>query len=192
MSASINELGVDQAELTQLLLAWRDGEQTARAELIGLVYERVHRIAASVLRHAPGASLSATELSNESLLRLMSAVPDFVNRQHFFNLIAQASRQILVDAARKRLSEKRGGNVAQMPFSDLPEDALIHDQNLLKIDTAIAELQKLSPRQAEVVQMAYFGGFTQQEIADSLQMSLGTIERDLRFAKAWLKDAVDV
>jgi RNA polymerase sigma-70 factor, ECF subfamily len=182
----------DQTGLTQLLLAWRDGEHAARAELIELVYARVHRIAASVLRQAPGASLSATELSNESLLRLMAAVPDFVNRQHFFNLIAQASRQILVDAARKRLREKHGGKLEQMALNDVPVEALIHDQNLLKINTAIAELQKLNPRQADVVQMAYFGGFTQQEIADNLQLSLGSIERDLRFARAWLKEAIDV
>jgi RNA polymerase sigma-70 factor, ECF subfamily len=192
MSPSPEDPNANQAALTQLLLAWRDGEHAARAELIDLVYARVHRIAVSVLRHAPGASLSATELSNESLLRLMAAVPDFINRQHFFNLIAQASRQILVDAARKRLSEKRGGNLEQMPLADVPIEALIHDQNLLKIDSAIADLQKLSPRQADVIQMAYFGGFTQQEIADNLQLSLGTIERDLRFAKAWLKDAIDV
>lgn len=181
----------DQTGLTQLLLAWRDGELSARAELIDLVYARVHRIAASVLRHAPGASLSATELSNESLLRLMAAVPDFVNRQHFFNLIAQASRQILVDAARKRLREKHGGKLEQVQLNDVPIEALIHDQNLLKINDAVAELQKLNPRQGDVVQMAYFGGFTQQEIADNLQLSLATIERDLRFARAWLKEAID-
>jgi RNA polymerase sigma-70 factor, ECF subfamily len=192
VSVPIHALDADQAELTQLLLAWRDGENTARAELIELVYERVHRIAASVLRQAPGASLSATELSNESLLRLMAAVPDFVNRQHFFNLIAQASRQILVDAARRRLREKHGGKLEKMTLMDLPSDALIHDQNLLKIHAAIAELHQTNPRQADVVQMAYFGGFTQQEIADNLQLSLGSIERDLRFARAWLKEAIDV
>jgi RNA polymerase sigma-70 factor, ECF subfamily len=188
----MSALDADQAELTQLLLAWRDGENTARAELIELVYERVHRIAASVLRQTPGASLSATELSNESLLRLMAAVPDFVNRQHFFNLIAQASRQILVDAARRRLREKHGGKLEQVALTDVSDGALIHDQNLLKIHAAIAELHQINPRQADVVQMAYFGGFTQQEIADNLELSLGSIERDLRFARAWLKEAMDV
>ncbi len=178
-------------DLTQLLHAWNQGNTDARAALMQLVYERIHGIAQKALRAAPNATLTPTELSNESLMRLLQAAPEFVDRQHFFSVVALASRQILVDAARKRMSEKYGGQQIRSDWTEQDHIAAEQDQLLIRLDAAISDLGKSNPRQGEVLQLAYFGGFGQQEIADFMKLSLGTIERDLRFARAWLKQAIE-
>ena len=122
--------------------------------------------------------------------RLLGGAVSWTDRRHLFNVVATATRQVLVDAARRRLSIKRGGGAVEVSLDgvDVPGDQ--RDERLLRLDVALARMAALNPRRAQVVEMVYFGGFEQTEIAAAIEVSLGTIERDLRFARAWLKEAV--
>lgn len=177
-------------EITRMIAAWRNGDLAARDALMEMVYARVRAIAAEAVRRAPGGSLTPTDVANEALMRLLSGAVPWADRRHLFNVIARATRQVLVDAARRRLSIKRGGDAIEVPLDavDVPSDP--GDERLLRLDEALARMAVLNPRRAQVVEMVYFGGFEQPDIAAAIEVSLGTIERDLRFARAWLKEAV--
>jgi RNA polymerase sigma-70 factor, ECF subfamily len=177
-------------DVTQLLQAWNAGNQDACAQVIAFAYQQVHRIAQNALQQNPGATLTPTELSNEALLKLLNSAPDFINRKHFFGVIAQAVRQVLVDAARKRMAAKRGAAAELVSLTDANHQAFEVDETLLKLDLALDALKLENPRRAELIELLYFGGFSQNEVAQSLGLSLSTIERDLRFARAWLKVAI--
>lgn len=180
-----------RAELTGLMRAWQSGDADAGQQLLALVYPRMRAIAAQVLRGQRDATLAPTELAHEALLRLLGDTPDWRDRQHFFHVVAQASRQILVDHARRRLADKRGGG--QQPLSlAAAEQAVQPDQEaaLLKVDDALSALASIDPRRARIVELVYFGGFARAEIASALAISEGTVDRDLRFARAWLKQAL--
>lgn len=178
-------------QLTQLLRRWQAGDTDAREELMGLVYRRVRAIAnQSLQRHATG-SMTPTELAHEALLRLLGGRADWADRRHFFHVVAQATRQVVVDHARRRLSDKRGAGQAAVPLSqvtDIPASA--PDSIVLRVDEALAALAQEDPRQARVVELIYFGGFSRDEIGAALDISLATVDRDLRFARAWLKQAL--
>ncbi len=184
------EEGKTNPELTQLIHAWAKGDDSARGRLMSLVYEQVHQIAARALRANAGATLSPTELSHEVLIKLLGAAPNVLDRKHFFNLIAQVSRQVLVDAARKRGSDKRGGLVAKIALTDAGDLVETVDDELLKLDLALNALASAHARCAQIVELSYFGGFSHHEIAASFQIAPITVDRDLRFARAWLKDAM--
>jgi RNA polymerase sigma-70 factor, ECF subfamily len=179
-----------RSELTQLLHAWNAGDQEACAQLMALAYEQVRRIAENALRGSPGATLTPTELCHEALIKLLGATPAYENRKHFFGVIAKAVRQVLVDAARKRLSEKSGAQIQHVALTEAHDCAEETDTSLLKVDMALADLFRDNPRRGEVVELVYFGGFTQEQVAESLSLSLSSVERDLRFARAWLKVAL--
>lgn len=180
-----------RSELTGLMRAWQGGDAAAGEQLLELVYARVRAIAAQSLRAQREATLTPTELAHEALLRLLGDTPDWRDRQHFFHVVAQATRQILVDHARRRLADKRGGGQAALPLSaaelvSQPED----EAALLRVDEALSELAEIDPRRARIVELVYFGGFARVEIAQALGISEGTVDRDLRFARAWLKQAL--
>ncbi|HWO20537.1 MAG TPA: sigma-70 family RNA polymerase sigma factor [Kofleriaceae bacterium] len=174
--------------VTLLLKAWRAGDRGAFDELIPKVYEELHRLAGTFLRgERPGHTFSPTDLVSEAYLRLGSAQPEQWNdRVHFFALAARAMRQVLVDHARRRTAGKRGSG--QRPVSlddqvvgpDRPED-------LLQLDEALTALAGEDERKARVVELHYFAGLTQAEIAQALEIHANTVARDLRFAQAWLK-----
>lgn len=178
-------------DLTALIRRWQDGDIAAREALMGLVYDRVCAIAAQSLQRQGGATLTPTELAHEALLRLLGADAAWVDRRHFFHVVAQAARQVLVDHARKRLAEKRGAGSEALPLSQAEgvgrED---RDADLVRVDEALSQLGASDARQALIVEMTYFGGFSREEIAQALQTSVSTVDRDLRFARAWLKDAL--
>jgi RNA polymerase sigma-70 factor, ECF subfamily len=180
-----------RAELTGLMRSWQGGDATAGERLLALVYPRVRAIAAQALRGQRDATLSPTELAHEALLRLIGDEPDWRDRHHFFHVVAQATRQILVDHARRRLAEKRGGGQQALSLS-AAEFAPQPDQEatLLRVDEALSDLAELDPRRARIVELVYFGGFSRVEIAQALAISEGTVDRDLRFARAWLKQAL--
>lgn len=181
-------------QITQLLRAWEAGDGVARENVVNLVYDHVRSIAARSLRGAPGATLTPTEIAHEALLRILGADAGWQDRRHFFHVIAQATRQILVDAARRRHADKRGGAAERVDIADAAEQvatAADNDTQLLRIDAALAELGRTDERRARTVELVYFGGYSRAEIAATLAVSEGTVDRDLRLARAWLKVAIE-
>lgn len=179
-------------ELTRLIAAWRDGDEDARAALVERVYANVRAIAAQSLRQMPGATLSATDLAHEALIRLLGADASWSDRRHFFHVAAQATRQILVDAARQRLTGKRGGGAEKLDL-DAAFDVAANDDDaeLVRIDDALRDLQQNDARRAQMIELVYFGGLSRIEVAHALQVSEGTVDRDLRLARAWLRSALE-
>lgn len=179
-------------DLTQLIAAWRRGETPARDALMDHVYANVRAIAAQSLRAMPGATLSATDLAHEALLRVLSNNADWESRRHLFHVVAQATRQVLVDTARRRVAIKRGEGAEHLPLTEAARHAASEqDQRLLHLDDALADLAATDPRRARIVELIYFGGLSRQEVASSLELSESSVDRDLRLARAWLKSQVE-
>src|SRR3984893_10539563 len=157
--------------------------------LFSVTYEELRRLASSVKRSDPGATLSPTTLVNEAWLKLASS-PRFTStsRLHFKRIAARAMRQVLVEAARRRNASKRGGGegVKVVGFDDSQEQAAPGGQDLLALDTALEDLARIEPRQAMMVESRFFGGLDVTETAALLEVSEATILRDWRAAKAWL------
>ena len=178
-------------DITVLLAGWREGDALAREALMQRVYANVRAIAAQSLRSLPGATLSATDLAHEALLRLLGSELDWTDRHHFFAVAAQATRQVLIDAARKRLSAKRGGDVVRVELDEAralaaPEN----DERLIRIDEALRDLAVHNARRAHIIEMVYFGGLSRDDVSSALGLSETTVDRDLRLARAWLKAAL--
>jgi RNA polymerase sigma factor (TIGR02999 family) len=181
----------DAHALTVLLHRWQAGDVVAREELMALVYRRVRAIAGQSLAQHAQATLTPTELAHEALIRLLGSEVGWADRRHFFHVVAQATRQVIVDHARRRLSEKRGQGQAAVPLSQASDVSTGDpDDDVMRVDEAIEALAKEDPRQAHVVELSYFGGFSREEIGAALDLSVATVDRDLRFARAWLKDAL--
>ena len=178
-------------DITVLLARWRQGDPAALDTLMRQVYANVHAIAARSLRAMPGVTLSATDLAHEALLRLLGSEVECVDRHYFFRVAAQATRQVLIDAARKRLASKRGGDVRRVELDEARQVAA-HDADtrLLHIDEALRDLAASNPRHAQIIEMVYFGGLERAEVAAALGLSDTTVDRDLRLARAWLKTAL--
>lgn len=156
--------------------------------LFSVTYEELRRLAYSVKRDDPSATLSPTALVNEAWLKLASA-PQFASasRLHFKRIAARAMRQVLVDAARRRHADKRGGeDLALVTFDESLEEAATSGQDLLALDRALEDLARIHPRQAVMVESRFFGGLDVAETAALLDVSEATILRDWRAAKAWL------
>jgi RNA polymerase sigma factor (TIGR02999 family) len=157
-------------------------------DLFSLTYEELRRLASSVRRSDPGASLSPTTLVNEAWIKL-AASPQFAttSRPHFKRIAARAMRQVLVEAARRRNADKRGGGVAiTLRLGDALEDIGSCSKDLLALDSALEQLGKIQPRQAMMVESRFFGGLDISETASLLNISEATVLRDWRAAKAWL------
>lgn len=175
-------------QITQLLLAWSEGEETAREELVPLVYAELHRLARRYMRRERrGHTLQTTALVNEAYLRLVGAKDlRLQNRAHFFALSANLMKNILVDFARSRRNLKHGGDGLQV---SLDEDSVVSIEpslQLIELDEALERLKKLNARQAEIIEMRYFGGLKEEEIAEVLRISLRTVQNDWRLARLWL------
>ena len=181
-------------EITQLLLAWSNGEQAALERLIPLVHDELHRLARRCMRRErPGHTLQTTALVNEAYLRLIdSSRVHWQNRAHFFAVSAGLMRRILVDFARSRHNLKRGGKVRLL----LLDEALVVSQersrDLVALDDALSTLAKLDLRQSQVVELRFFGGLSIDETAEVLKVSAGTVRRDWSLAKAWLYRELNV
>ena len=173
--------------VTQLLRRWQGGDAEAREAATRLVYRELHRLAASYMRRErPGHTLQPTALVAEAYLRLCGAEASFANRAQFFGIAAQTMRRVLVDHARRRSADKRGeGNVAVT----LGEDLLATDrpEPLLALDEALAELGEIDERKARIVELTYFAGLGQTEVAELLAVHPKTVARDLRLARAWIR-----
>lgn len=178
-------------EITQLLRRWQGGDLVARERLVEAVYTQVRAIAGRSVRSNPGGSLGATELAHEALMRLLGGDAAWEDRRHFFNVVAQATRQILVDAARRRMRDKRGGGAEAVSLSAADDVAQAEDEDLLRLHAALQELEGCEPRKAQVLELTYFGGLEREDVARALEISVPTVDRDLRFGKAWLKRALE-
>jgi RNA polymerase sigma-70 factor (ECF subfamily) len=177
---------------TALLLAWGRGEQAAFDQLVGLVHDELRRIARRQMRHErPGHSLQATALVNEAYLRLIDIKHvQWQNRAHFFAMSARVMRRILVDSARARGNEKRGGDVVKVSFDEAILVSEEPGQDLVALDEALRALETVHPRKAQAVELRFFGGLSLEETADALHVSVDTVKRDFRFAKLWLLRAL--
>ncbi len=176
--------------ITQLLIEWREGDATAFDRLIPLVYNEMRRLAHYYMRRErPGQTLQTSALINEAYLKLVDHKGmRWQNHSHFYAVAAQAMRRILVDRARIRNPAKRKADLV-----DLDEVANVTQKlptDLLALDEALRELEVIDPRKAEVVVMKFFGGMTDQEIAEAKGISTATVSRDWKTAKAWLMRAI--
>jgi RNA polymerase sigma factor (TIGR02999 family) len=174
--------------ITELLVAWGHGDQCALDALVPLVQLELHRVAARQLAgERPGHILQPTALVNEVYVRLVDWHDvKWQNRAHFFAVAARIMRRILVDVARARSRVKRGGDAIQVSLADVAEVALPAMQDLVALDDALKTLETLDPRQSQVVELRFFGGLSLEEVAEALQVSVGTVRRDWSLAQAWL------
>ncbi|MGH9768946.1 MAG: sigma-70 family RNA polymerase sigma factor [Blastocatellia bacterium] len=175
-------------EITRLLVAWGQGDQTALERLMPLVYEELRRLARRHMnRQRPGHTLQTTALVNEAYLRLIdSSQVQWQNRAHFFAVSAQLMRRILVDFARSRKSLKRGAEARQVTLDDSLDISSERGADLIALDDALNTLGVMNPRQCQIVELRYFGGLSEEEIAEALKISPRTVRRDWSLARAWL------
>ena len=175
-------------EITDLLLAWNEGEPSALERLVPLVESELRRLARTYMRRErAGHTLQTTALLNEAYVRLIDARRvHWQNRAHFYGLAARLMRRILVDSARERNYLKRGAGAYQVTFSEALLVSAPCDPDLLAVDEALSELARVDERKAQVVEMRFFGGLTEKEAAVALNVSPETARRDWRLAKAWL------
>jgi len=176
-------------ELTQLLRAWSNGDEGALQRLAPLVYRELHHIARRYMAsERPGHTLSPTALVNEAFMRLLDSRPaSWQDRAHFFAVAAQAMRRILVDWARARQAQKRGGSV-RLP--ELEQSLTIvggPGADLLAMHEALKALSAIDVRKCRVVELRFFGGLSAAETAEVLKISSETVQRDWKMAKAWLR-----
>ena len=175
-------------EITQLLVAWNQGDQAALEALSPLINHELHRLAKRYMAgERQGHLLQPTALVNEAWLRLIDwRNVEWQNRAHFFGLAAQIMRRILVDFARARNREKRGGDEIQVSLSEAANVPSERSAGLVALDDALQTLEKLAPRQARMVELRFFAGLSDQESAEALNVSVGTVRRDWSLAEAWL------
>src|SRR6266540_6662010 len=175
-------------EVTRLLVAWSRGDAKALEDLIPLVYDELRRLAERHLsREAPGHTLQPTAVVHEAYLRLVDQKRvTWKNRGHFFAVAAQTMRRLLVDHARQRDAEKRGGAATRVPLEEGAASTLPREADVIALDRALERLATLDATQAKVVELRYFGGLTLDETADVLGTSPSTVGRAFRLAKAWL------
>jgi RNA polymerase sigma factor (TIGR02999 family) len=167
------------------------GDRRALDQLFSATYEELRRLAASVRRGDPSATLTPTALVNEAWLKLAGS-PGLggLSRLHFKRLAARAMRQVLIEAARRRKAEKRGGGAPLVTLDDSMGEGATGAEELLALDEALAELARIHPRQAMMVESRFFGGLDIAEVAELLDVSEATILRDWRAARAWLAGAL--
>ena len=175
-------------EITQLLAEWSHGNQAALDKLYPLVYSELRRLAHGYLRRErKGHTLQTTALINEAYLRLVDQKHvHWANRSHFFGISAQIMRRILIDHARRYDYAKRGGGAQRISLDEAALVAKERGRALLMLDEALNSLAKIDPRRSQVVELRYFGGLNNEEIAGVLKISENTVTRDWNLARAWL------
>jgi len=175
-------------EVTRLLQAWSDGDETALNDLVPLVYAELHRLARYYLRgENRGHLLQTTALINEAYLKLVDSQPSrWQNRSHFFGISARLMRRVLVDLARQRNSQKRGAGAHPISISAALVVVPALEEDFIAVDQALEALAKVDERKGRVVELRFFGGLDEKETAATLGVSPETVRRDWRLAKSWL------
>jgi RNA polymerase sigma factor (TIGR02999 family) len=174
--------------ITELLVAWNQGDQSALAQLTPLVYQELHRLAHGYLAgERRGHVLQTTALVNEAFVRLIDwRQVEWQGRAHFFGVSAALMRHILVQFAREQQALKRGGQAVRVELSEAAAVGTRRNPDLVALDDALTALEKLNPRHSRVVELRFFGGLSLEEVAEFLQLSVSTVRRDWRMAQAWL------
>jgi RNA polymerase sigma factor (TIGR02999 family) len=175
-------------EITERLIAWGAGDKAALDQLLPIVYQELRRMAGNYLRQEnPGHTLQPTALVHEAWLRLIDQTRvTWQNRAQFFGVAAQLMRRILVDHAKTKHREKRGGEAIKLSLDDVINLSRERAADLLALDDALDELARIDGRKSRVVELRYFGGFSVEETAQILEVSPETVMRDWKLAKAWL------
>jgi RNA polymerase sigma factor (TIGR02999 family) len=175
-------------EVTQLLLAWGEGDKAALDQLMPLVYAELRKLAKSYMRNQRADhTMQTTALIHETYLRLIDANRvKLENRRHFFAAAARLMRQVLVDLARERGSKKRGGAARQVSLDDALIVSKPRDEGLLALDEALSALAEIDQRKSQIVELRFFGGLSVEETSETLHVSVETVHRDWRLAKSWL------
>ena len=181
-------MAVEADDATTLLRAWGRGDPEARDRLLPLVYDELRRVARGYMHREPaGHTLDATALVNEAYLRLAAVERIHLeSRAHFLAVAARIMRRLLVDSARARTNEKRGGHLRKVPLDDVGDIPAGTRLELVSLDVALNELEAVHPRKVRVVELRFFGGLSVEQTADTLGVSTDTVKRDWRFAKMWL------
>jgi RNA polymerase sigma factor (TIGR02999 family) len=176
------------SDVTALLIAWSKGEQRADEALLNAVYAELRRLARGYIRRErPGHSLPPSALVHEAYLKLVDQRRvRWQNRTHFFAVAAHQMRRILVDKARARAADKRGGGDIAIPLTDLPIGIDPPDVDILALNEALEKLARIDPRHSRLVELRFFGGLTVEEAAAVLEIAPITVKRDWALARAWL------
>jgi RNA polymerase sigma-70 factor, ECF subfamily len=179
----------ETAEITQLLIRWSNGEETARDALLPLVYDELRRMASSYLRaERREHTLQPTAIVHEAYLRLVDQTSvNWRNRAQFFGLASTLMRNILVDYARRQLAQKRGGAQIKLTLDEADRLGVTPEFELLALEEALTQLAAIKPRHSRLVELRFFAGLTIEETAAMLGVSHTTVEQDWTFAKAWLR-----
>lgn len=180
--------------VTQLLQAWRAGDQTALDQLLPLVHTELHSLARRLMsRENPGHTWQTTELVNEAYLRLVGQTPqsDWQDRAHFFAVASQVMRHLLVDHARSRQAEKHGGGAQRVELEEAALVAPERSATLLALDEALDRLAGFDAQKSHIVEMRYFGGLTVEEVAEVLGIAATTVKREWARAKLWLQQELE-
>jgi len=173
-----------------LLNRMSHGDREAGEAAVDLVYSELHRIAAGQMRRErPGHTLQTTALVHEAYVRLIGAESfEVQNRGHFFAVASQQMRRVLVDHARAQQAQRRGAGAVQVALENVQPGTEPPGIDVLLLDESLTELERLEPRAARVVELRYFGGYTDKEVVEALGVALATVRRDWEFARSWLFD----
>jgi len=176
-------------EITSLLRQWAAGDRYAGDALTPLIYDELHRLAARVFRgESPGHTLQPTALVHEAYAKLIDVDVSWQDRAHFYSLAARMMRRLLVNHANARNAEKRGGDAIRVTLNESLAADADADANLLALDEAVSKLAEIDARKADLVQLQYFGGLSFRELEEITGLSSSTLDRELRLARAWLKN----
>ncbi|KPJ93072.1 MAG: RNA polymerase subunit sigma-24 [Gammaproteobacteria bacterium SG8_15] len=182
----------DVSAVTQLLKDWRSGNEKALSELMPMVHDTLRNLAGKYMQSEnAGHTLQATALVNEAYLKLVDSEVTWQNRAHFLAIAAKSMRNILIDHARSKGRQKRGGNDVLVTLHEANVAGNNATPDLLDIEEVLNQLAALDPRKSEIVELSFFGGMTYDEIAEALNISAATVDRELRFSKAWLQRALN-
>ncbi len=178
----------ESPNLTEYLVQWRSGNKAALNKLMPLVYSSLRQLAAKYMHgENAGHTLQATALVNEAFMKLVDTDITLQNRAHFMAISARAMRQILVDHARANRADKRGGNAIAITLHETRlGSGAQNEPDILEVEETLEQLDKIDSRKAQIIELSFYGGLTYDEIAEALSISVATVDRDLRFAKAWL------
>lgn len=177
----------DRHAVTELLHQWSGGNKQALDQLMPVIYDQLHRLASKCLRaERTDHTLRATALVHEAYVRLVESDVDWQDRVHFFAVSARVLRRILVDHAKSRNRDKRGGEFQKIPLDEAMLVGSQSDKNILELDEALQRLATVDQRKSELIELLFFGGLTYDEAAAALRISPATVHRELKLAKAWL------
>ena len=177
----------NSTNVTQILLDWRSGNEDALKQLMPMVYDELRRLASRYMRSERREhTLQPTALVNEAYIRLVDMKVSWQDRAHFFAVAARLMRRLLVDHARAHHRAKREGDAARLSLDDAMEVSSEPGSDVIVVDEALTRLAEFDTRKSEILELRYFGGLSNEEVAEALGISRATVQRDLRLAKAWL------